>query len=137
MVSDTVVAIVPEHVLPDILTQVHRDGYGHNARVLRPRRSPLREQLRRAGVPVEQAPARLDDAECLLMVMAAARSPKAADLMLQHGASATWIVARTGDWSLIDDRVIIQPATVDPEPVATPPLIPASESLPPDAQGPI
>lgn len=137
MVSDTVVAIIPEDILPDILTRIHRDGYGHNARVLRPRRTTLREQLRRTGVPVEQAPERLDDAECLLMVMAAARSPKAADLMLQHGASATWIVARTGDWALIDDRVIIQPATVDPEPVTTTPLIPVSEGTTPDVQGPI
>lgn len=106
MVSDTVVAIVPEDILANLLTQIHRSGLGQNARVLRPRRSPVSEQLRRAGIPLEQAPERIDAADCVLMIMAAARSPVAAELTLRHGASATWVVTRDGAWSLVDDRVV-------------------------------
>ncbi|HEV2072448.1 MAG TPA: hypothetical protein VGR29_02290 [Thermomicrobiales bacterium] len=106
MIPDTVVAIVSEESLPDLLTQVHRSGFGQNARVLRPRRSPLREQLRRAGISIEQAPERLDAAACLLTILAAGRSPAAADLALHHGASATWIVTRSGAWNLVDDRIL-------------------------------
>lgn len=115
MVSDTVVAIVPEETLPGLLTQVHRSGLGQNARVLRPRRSPVSQQLRRAGVPIEQAPERIEGADCILMIMAAARSPMAAELALHHGASATWIITRSGTWNLVDDHVVMnqpgQPAT--------------------------
>lgn len=106
MHSQAVVAITPEDQLPDILTRIHGAGLGHNARVLRPRRGPLREQLRRAGVPVRQAPHRLDDAACVLLITAAARSPQAANLALQHGASATWTVSISGTWELVDDHIV-------------------------------
>jgi hypothetical protein len=135
MVSDTVVAIIPEETLSDVLTQVHRAGLGNNARVLRPRRAPLRDQLRRAGIPVEQAPDRLDDAPCILMIMAAARSVMASDLVLQHGASATWVVARTGTWSLVDDRIVEEAIAPVPQPTFPSALI-AEESVS-DAPDPI
>lgn len=106
MIPDTIVAIVPDESLPQLLSQVHRYGLGHTARVLRPLRSPLQHQLRRAGVPVERAPARLEDAECVLVIMAASRNRIAADLALRHGASATWIVSRDGSWDLIDDHIL-------------------------------
>ncbi|HWV36745.1 MAG TPA: hypothetical protein VNZ55_14005 [Thermomicrobiales bacterium] len=106
MHAQAVIAITPEDQLPDILTHIHRAGLGHNARVLRPHRGPLRDQLRRAGVPIEQAPRRLDDAGCILLVNAAARSSMAADLALQHGASATWTVSTSGVWHLVDDRIV-------------------------------
>ena len=47
MVSQAVIAITPEEQLSEILAHIHSAGLGHNARVLRPRRGPLREQLRR------------------------------------------------------------------------------------------
>lgn len=133
MVSQTVIAIIPEEHLSDILTHIHRAGLGHNARVLRPRRGPLKDQLRRAGVPVEQAPRRLDAAGCILMIMAAARSPMAANLVLQQGASATWTVSTSGIWSLVDDHVVEQSV---PTPVT--PVIPLPNDDPtPDAPGSI
>jgi hypothetical protein len=137
MVSDTVVAIIPEESLSDVLTQVHRAGLGNNARVLRPRRAPLREQLRRAGIPVEQAPERIADAQCVLMIMAAARSVVASDLVLQHGASATWVVTRSGAWTLVDDRVV--KGAVVPLPQAQPsvPVDILAEEPTSDAAGPI
>lgn len=124
MVSDSVIAIVPENALPAILAHVHRSGLGHTARVLRPKASSLREQLRRAGVPVEAAPDRLDEASTLLFVMAAARSLMAANLALTNGASATWIVSRSGEWRMVDDHVVRPaghplPAPVPPVPAAS------------------
>ncbi len=136
MISDTVVAIVPEESLPDLLTQVHRSGFGQNARVLRPRRSPLREQLRRAGISIEQAPERLDIAACLLTILAAGRSPDAADLALRHGASATWIVTRAGAWNLVDDR-IVPDATGQIVGQAIPAAVAVLQEDPSDVSGPI
>ena len=115
MVSDTVVAIVPEEALPELLSQIHRSGLGQNARVLRSHRSPVSEQLRRAGVPIEQAPERIEAADCVLMITAAARSPVAAALTLRHGASATWVISRDGVWNIVDDHVV----TDRPSPSAT------------------
>jgi hypothetical protein len=109
MVSDAIVAIVPDDVMPAILTLVHRAGLGHNARVIRPKRAPIREQLRRAGVPTASIPARIDDASAVLMIMAAARSPVAAELAHQNGASATWVVTAAGSWNLVDDHVVKEP----------------------------
>ncbi len=107
MMSDSVVAIVSDDALPTILSHIHRAGLGHNARVLRPRSTTLTAQLTRAGVPTGQAPERVDDAPALLLVMAAARSPKAADIAVQHGASATWIIKRSGEWTIVDDHVVV------------------------------
>lgn len=111
MLSDSVVAIVPDDALSTILTHIHRAGLGHNARVLRPRATSLTMQLTRAGIPTGQAPERVDDAQALLLVMAAARSPMAADITIQHGASATWIVNRSGIWSIVDDHVVADHTT--------------------------
>jgi hypothetical protein len=128
MVSDAIVAIVPDDVMPNILTLVHRAGLGHNARVIRPRRAPIREQLRRAGVPTSSYPERIDDASAVLMIMAAARSPVAADLAHQNGASATWIVTASGSWNLIDDHLVDEPAADQGELVTniTPTLVPVA-----------
>lgn len=136
MVSDTVVAIIPEEVLSDVLTQVHRSGLGNNARVLRPKRSSLRDQLRRANIPVEGAPDRIDDAACVLMIMAAARSGMASDLMLQHGASATWLVTRNGSWTLVDDRVVEDTVARLPESRQPVPVDLLAKETPSDAAGP-
>lgn len=121
MHSQSIIAITPEDALSDILTHIHRSGLGNTARVLRPRRGPLREQLRRAGVPVEHAPARLDNAACLLLITAAARSPVAANIALQHGASATWTVTTTGTWTLVDDHVVTRATSPRPESTPLPP----------------
>lgn len=135
MVADAIVAIVADEVLPSILTLVHRSGLGHTARVIRPARSPIREQLRRTGVPISAMPERIDDAPAVLMIMAAARSPFAADLAHQNGASATWIVTTKGVWNLIDDHLVEtpeEPATVE-APAA--PVIPATPDVSVPANG--
>jgi len=136
MVSDAIVAIVSDDVLPDILTLVHRAGLGHTARVVRPKRATIREQLRRAGVPIASMPARVNDVPAVLLVMAAARSPFAADLALQNGASATWIVTTAGAWDLVDDHLVETPPAEQmvPEVPATP-LMPVAEDDAVPAQG--
>ncbi|HEU0164455.1 MAG TPA: hypothetical protein VFQ54_05370, partial [Thermomicrobiales bacterium] len=75
MLYDHVVAVVDDARLSAILPVIHRSGLGHVARALRANRVDVREQLRRAGVPVEQSPVELPDARLLLMIGAAARSP--------------------------------------------------------------
>lgn len=135
MVSDAAIAIIPDAALPVVLSQLHRAGLGHTARVIRPKRAPMREQLRRAGIPVEQAPERLDDAGAILFVNAAVRSPMAANLALVHGASASWIVTRAGEWTLIDDHLV-----ADDAPATTPaslPTAPADDDAITDATGSI
>ena len=121
MVSDAMVAIVTDEALPDILPVVHRSGLGHTARVLKPKKLSVREQLRRAGVPTMDLPERIEGADAVLLIMAAARSPFAADLALQHGASATWIVTTAGAWNLIDDHLVEQPHAPQ-APVEVPPI---------------
>lgn len=135
MMSDCVVAIVPDDVLPTILSHIHGTGLGHTARVLRPRNTALRDQLIRAGVPTEQAPERIDDAPALLMIMAAARSPRAADIAIQHGASAAWIVSRAGSWSMVDDHLVADHTAQTPVSHQTP--TPMAGDMDPEASDPI
>jgi hypothetical protein len=120
MVSDAAIAIVPDDALPVVLSHLHRAGLGHTARVLRPKRVPMRQQLARAGVPTDDAPDRLDDATAVLYVNAAVRSPMAANLALLHGASASWVVTRAGAWTLIDDHLVTPSGTQAPGPASLP-----------------
>lgn len=103
MHANVVIALGSEATLPDILSRIHGAGLGHNAYVLRPRRTSIQQQLTRSGIPTAQMPARVDEAEAALVVHAAARAGLAADITRQHGASATWIVTPNGTWNLVDD----------------------------------
>jgi hypothetical protein len=114
MLYDHVVAVVDDAHLSTILPVIHRNGLGHVARALRANRVDVREQLRRAGVPVEQSPAELPDARLLLMIGAAARSPSASELLLQQGAIRVWIVSANGAWQEIDDRIEVMAAVAIP-----------------------
>lgn len=106
MISDVLVAVVDRDQLNTILPAVHRHALGHVARVLDAGRGELTSQLRRAGVPVEQAPAAVVDAPLLLIISAAARCPSAARLLMQSGIHRAWIVRRNGVWSDVDDSII-------------------------------
>lgn len=79
--ADSAAAGIPEERLSDVLTLIHRDGFGHNAQVVRPDRGRLSDRLRRAGLDVDAiarlaaldrpvvlvfAPARVDAAETIL-----------------------------------------------------------------------
>lgn len=104
MLAEVVVAVVDDSKLSSVLSSIHGAGLGHVARGIRSQRGDVREQLRRTGIPVEQSPEHLQDVERLLVINAAARSLRTADLLLQHGAIAVWIVSPAGFWREIDDR---------------------------------
>lgn len=139
MHAHIVVAIGSDETLPEILANIHGAGLGHNAYVLRPRRTSIQRQLVRSGIPTTQMPARVDEAEAALVVHAAGRARLAADITRQHGASATWIVAPAGTWTLVDDDVApgmvadTSPATQAPAttvPVDMPAAQPATDEPP-------
>lgn len=109
MLQDSVVAIVPDEAVRDILPAIHRAGLGHVARLIRAGRSSVLEQLQRAGVPVAQAPKPLLQCQAALLINAAARSPMAGSLALQHGASQVWTVSALGAWNEIEDVILVQP----------------------------
>lgn len=116
MHANVVIALGSDETLPDILSEIHGAGLGHNAYVLRPRRTSIQRQLGRSGIPTAQMPARVDEADAALVVHAAGRAQLAADITRQKGASATWIVAPNGSWTLVDDDL----ATPETQSAATP-----------------
>ena len=78
---DSAAAAIAEDRLSDVLSLIHREGFGHNAQVVRPERGRTRDRLRRAGldsiaterltaqerpVVLVFAPARVDAAETIL-----------------------------------------------------------------------
>ena len=111
MIQDSVVAIVPEDLMATVLAAVHRDGLGHLARMIRPKkRNPLLDQLQRAGVPVSQAPDQVAASDALLYIAAAARSPMAGLVLMQRGATRVWIVSARGAWNELEDLVVAVPS---------------------------
>jgi hypothetical protein len=129
MHANVVIALGSEESLPGILARIHGAGLGHNAFVLKPRRSSIQRQLTRSGIPTAQMPARVEDAEAALVIHAAARAGLAADITRQHGASATWIVSPAGAWTLVDDDVAVE--TTD---TSTPSVSPNRDAIPAPAQ---
>ena len=110
MLQDHAVAIVSDESLWDILPEIHKAGLGHLARVIRlSKRGTIVIQLQRAGVPVSQAPPTMHDAEVILLVPAAARSERTAQLAIANGASAAWIVTALGAWNPVDDTLVPTP----------------------------
>lgn len=137
MHANVVIALGSDETLPTILTHIHGAGLGHNAYVLRPRRTSIQRQLTRSGIPTTQMPARIDEADAALVVHAAGRAGLAADITRQHGASATWIVAPTGTWTLVDDDFAPEPSAPMPNASLTsvPSVPPAETSSSDEAAG--
>lgn len=135
MLQDSVVAIVPDEAVRDILPAIHRAGLGHISRLIRAGRGTVVDQLRRAGVPVAQAPESLESSQAALLITAAARSPMAASLVLHHGASQVWTVSALGAWIETEDAILVQPNVheLPPHPAR---LVPGrgAEPLPPVTQ---
>jgi hypothetical protein len=131
MLQDSVVAIVPEELLGEILPVIHGSGYGHLARVIRNGKRPLAGQLQRAGVPISLAPDAVIESPAVLLVSAAARSQMAAAMLMRHGASRVWTVSAGGAWNELEDTVFSQPNVhvLPPHPARTAaatPVVPAS-----------
>jgi len=107
MICDVLVAIVDRDQLDAVLPAVHQHALGHVARVLDAGRGELPSQLRRAGVPVEQAPDSVADAPLLVVISAAARCPFAAHLLMRSGIDRIWIVSGNGVWTEVDDSIVL------------------------------
>jgi hypothetical protein len=93
--ADVVVAAVDRASLSAVLTAIHRGGYGHLTRVLDPERGDVAGQLRRAGVAVPVGFAFDGTHRVGVMIWSAARTPAAAALLHQLGASDVWSTGRT------------------------------------------
>lgn len=121
MIFDSVIAIVDNETLTDILPIVHAQGLGNVARVLSAERGDLQSQLKRMGVPSEGAPQVVQEAALLLVLSAAARSRSAGGLLLRAGASPVWTVTRHGEWQVFDDAVtLVSPGPSAPVPAHRP-----------------
>ena len=118
MLQESVVAIVPEELVRDVLPVIHRSALGHLARLVRAGKQPVLAQLQRAGVPITQAPEHLANCPAVLLMSAAARSPMTASLLLQHGATSVWVISTLGAWNMVEDVIIDQPNmhTLPPHP---------------------
>lgn len=129
MITDVVVAALDRETLADVLPVVHTHGLGHVARVLTVDRGELRGQLKRMGIPAEQAPESLADSGILLVLSAAARSPMAAGLVLRSGASTAWVVTRNGEWNAFDDAVMHMSPMTPAMPASPPQGVPSVPGL--------
>lgn len=89
-------AAVDRAHLSAVLSGLHRNGYGHLARVLDPERSDMAGQLRRAGAEPPLGIGSVDRGHVVVLVAAPARTGAATELMARLGASAVWEVERTG-----------------------------------------
>ena len=116
MLAEVVVAPIDEERLVEVLPVIHRARLGNNARIMRAARANLAAQLRRAGVPAVNAPERVLESACLLVVHAAARSQLAASIALRPGARSAWIVSPSGVWRAFDEGAA--PATPVSRPAA-------------------
>jgi hypothetical protein len=94
--GDAVIGVVERTRLSSALTEVHRSGQGHNARVLDPTRGDLRGQLRRSGVHVDLGLDPRAKDSVLLLIHSPGRTAKSAELLRRAGASAVHVVDRVG-----------------------------------------
>src|SRR4051812_43883366 len=94
---EIVIALVERASLSDVLTGLHRNGYGHVVRVLDPDRADVTGQLRRAGAAVPIGFPVSAPGQVTVLLPAPARTGPAAALLPRLGASTTWEVERTAN----------------------------------------
>ena len=89
-------AVVDRPNLSAVLTGLHRNGYGHLARVLDPERGDVVGQLQRAGAEPPIGIGAVGAGQVVVLVAAPARTGAAAELLTRLGATAAWEAARSG-----------------------------------------
>ncbi len=87
-VADSAAAAIADDRLSDVLAQVHREGFGHNAQVVRPERGRTADRLRRAGLDAPAATRLSEQNRPIVLIFAPARVD-AADVLLRRGGAAT------------------------------------------------
>jgi hypothetical protein len=84
---DSAAAAISEDRLSDVLALIHREGFGHNAQVVRPERGRTGDRLRRAGLEHAAAGRLIVEARPIVLVFAPARVD-AAEVILRRGGAA-------------------------------------------------
>jgi len=84
--ADSAAAAIAEERLSDVLTLVHREGFGHNAQVVRPERGRTPDRLRRAGLSAAAA-ARLIESDQPIVLVFAPQRIDAAEVVLRRGGA--------------------------------------------------
>lgn len=85
-VFDSAAAAIAEDRLSDVLSQIHREGFGHNAQVVRPERGRTLDRLRRAGLD-ESAATRLAAQDRPVVLIFAPARVDAAEVILRRGGA--------------------------------------------------
>jgi hypothetical protein len=84
---DSAAAAISEDRLSDVLSLIHREGFGHNAQVVRPERGRTADRLRRAGVDTLASDRLIAQDRPIVLVFAPARV-EAAEVILRRGGAA-------------------------------------------------
>jgi hypothetical protein len=85
---DSAAAAIADERLSDVLSLVHREGFGHTAQVVRPERGRTADRLRRAGLDTA-AIARLAEQNRPIVLIFAPERVEAADVILRRGGAAS------------------------------------------------
>lgn len=83
---DSAAASIAEERLSDVLTLVHREGFGYNAQVVRPERGRIPDRLRRAGLSAAAASRLMEQNRPIVLVFAPQRID-AAEVLLRRGGA--------------------------------------------------
>lgn len=83
---DSVAAAIADERLSDVLALIHREGFGHNAQVVRPERGRTADRLLRAGLDGTAAGRLIALERPIVLVFAPARVD-AADVILRRGGA--------------------------------------------------
>lgn len=87
-IVDSAAAAIADERLSDVLALIHREGFGHNAQVVRPERGRTADRLLRAGLDGAAANRLIALDRPIVLVFAPARVD-AADVILRRGGAAT------------------------------------------------
>lgn len=87
MTADSAAAAIAEDRLSDVLSLIHREGFGHNAQVVRPERGHTGDRLRRAGLDSTSAENLIALNLPIVLVFAPARV-EAAEVILRRGGAS-------------------------------------------------
>ena len=113
MIADAIIAVPGDAPLSSLLTALHQNRLGHVSRVVSSARAPIADQLRRAGVPLQQGPL-LTATDRVILVFAANLCDRGARMLLELGAASAWTVTRSGTWTEVDDQVVAGQAVPAP-----------------------
>lgn len=84
--ADSVAAEVLDPILSDLLSLVHRNGFGPTVRVVHPDRGDMAGRLLRAGLPADSPFVRRSASHPIVLIHAPSRTERATLVLRQGGA---------------------------------------------------